>query len=135
MKRIVLFIVTNLAVILILSIVLRLLGVDRILDEQGIALEMTNLLVFAAVFGFGGAFVSLALSKWTALRMTGARVITQPANETEAWLVNTVKRQATAGGSGCPTWPYTTRPTRTPSPQACAATARWSPSARGCCAR
>mgnify|MGYP001381434606 FL=1 len=102
MKRVVLFIVTNLAVILILSIVLRLLGVDRILDEQGIALEMTNLLVFAAVFGFGGAFVSLALSKWTALRMTGARVITQPANETEAWLVNTVKRQATAAGIGMP---------------------------------
>jgi len=101
-KRIVLFIITNLAVVLILSIVLRLLGVDRILDEQGIALEMTNLLVFAAVFGFGGAFVSLALSKWTALRMTGARVITQPANETEAWLVNTVKRQATAAGIGMP---------------------------------
>lgn len=102
MKRVVLFIVTNLAVILILSVVLRLLGVDRILDEQGIALEMTNLLVFAAVFGFGGAFVSLALSKWTALRMTGARVITQPANEAEAWLVNTVKRQATAAGIGMP---------------------------------
>lgn len=102
MKRVVLFIVTNLAVVLILSIVLRLLGVERILDEQGIALEMTNLLVFAAVFGFGGAFVSLALSKWTALRMTGARVITQPADETEAWLVNTVKRQATAAGIGMP---------------------------------
>lgn len=102
MKRVVLFIVTNLAVILILSVVLRLLGVDRILDEQGIALEMTNLLVFAAVFGFGGAFVSLALSKWTALRMTGARVITQPADEAEAWLVNTVKRQAAAAGIGMP---------------------------------
>lgn len=102
MKRVVLFIVTNLAVVLILSVVLRLLGIDRILDEQGIALETTNLLVFAAVFGFGGAFVSLALSKWTALRMTGARVITQPANEAEAWLVNTVKRQATAAGIGMP---------------------------------
>ncbi len=102
MKRVVLFIITNLAVVLILSIVLRLLGVERILDEQGIALEMTNLLVFAAVFGFGGAFVSLALSKWTALRMTGARVITQPADEIEAWLVNTVKRQATAAGIGMP---------------------------------
>lgn len=102
MKRIFLFILTNLAVILILSVVLRLLGVDRILDEQGIALEMTNLLVFAAVFGFGGAFVSLALSKWTALRMTGARVITQPADEAEAWLVNTVKRQAAAAGIGMP---------------------------------
>lgn len=102
MKRVVLFIVTNLAVILILSVVLRLLGVDRILDEQGIALEMTNLLVFAAVFGFGGAFVSLALSKWTALRMTGAQVIGTPGNEAEAWLVNTVKRQATAAGIGMP---------------------------------
>lgn len=102
MKRVMLFIVTNLAVILILSIVLRLLGIDRILDEQGIALELTNLLVFAAVFGFGGAFVSLALSKWTARRMTGARVITQPASEVEAWLVNTVKRQATAAGIGIP---------------------------------
>ncbi len=102
MKRVVLFIVTNLAVILILSVVLRLLGIDRILDEQGIALELTNLLVFAAVFGFGGAFVSLALSKWTARRMTGARVITQPASEVEAWLVNTVKRQATAAGIGMP---------------------------------
>jgi heat shock protein HtpX len=62
MKRVILFIVTNLAIVLILSIVLRLLGVDRILDEQGGGLDLANLLVFAAVFGFGGAFISLAMS-------------------------------------------------------------------------
>ena len=78
MKRILIFIVTNLAVILVLSVVLRLLGVDRILDEQGVGLDLTGLLAFAAVFGFGGALVSLAMSKWTAKRLTGARVIATP---------------------------------------------------------
>lgn len=102
MKRIMLFVLTNLAIILILSIVLRVLGVDRILDEQGVSLDLTSLLVFAAVFGFGGAFVSLALSKWTAKRLTGARVIAAPRNEAEAWLVNTVKRQADRAGIGMP---------------------------------
>ena len=102
MKRILLFVFTNLAIILILSIVLRVLGVDRILDEQGVSLDLTSLLIFAAVFGFGGAFVSLALSKWTAKRLTGARVIAAPRNEAEAWLVNTVKRQADRAGIGMP---------------------------------
>lgn len=102
MKRVMLFIITNLAVILILSIVLRVLGVDRILDEQGIALDLTNLLVFAAVFGFGGAFVSLAISKWTAKRLTGAQVIGTPRNDAEAWLLNTVERQAGRAGIGMP---------------------------------
>jgi heat shock protein HtpX len=102
MKRILLFLFTNLAIILILSIVLRVLGVDRILDEQGIALDLTSLLVFAAVFGFGGAFVSLALSKWTAKRLTGAQVIAAPRNQAEAWLVSTVKRQANRAGIRMP---------------------------------
>jgi heat shock protein HtpX len=102
MKRVMLFIVTNLAVILILSIVLRVLGVDRILDERGVGLNMNNLLTFAAVFGMGGAFVSLALSKWTAKRLTGAQVIVRPRNETEQWLVGTVKRQAERAGIGMP---------------------------------
>jgi heat shock protein HtpX len=97
-----LFIVTNLAIILILGIVLSLLGVDRILDEQGVGLDMMNLLVFAAVFGFGGSFISLAMSKWTAKRLTGAQVIESAKNEAEAWLLNTVKRQATAAGIGMP---------------------------------
>jgi heat shock protein HtpX len=102
MKRVILFIITNLAIVLILSIVLSLLGVDRILDEQGVGLDLANLLVFAAVFGFGGAFISLALSKWTAKRLTGARVIESAGNEVEAWLLNTIKRQATAAGIGMP---------------------------------
>lgn len=96
MKRVLLFILTNLAVILILSIVLRVLGVDRILDQEGIGIDMYSLLIFASVFGFGGAFLSLAISKWTAKRLTGARVIESPGNELEAWLVSTVKRQADA---------------------------------------
>ena len=102
MKRIFLFLATNLAIIVVLSITLRLLGVERILDEQGVGLDINNLLVFAAVFGFGGSFISLAMSKWTAKRFTGARVIQQPANSTEQWLVNTVRRQAERAGIGMP---------------------------------
>jgi len=101
-KRVLLFIVTNLAVILVLSVVLRVLGVDRILDAQGVGLDLNSLLVFAAVFGMGGAFVSLALSKWTARRLTGARVISAPRNSEETWLVSTVKRQAERAGIGMP---------------------------------
>ena len=102
MKRIVLFLATNLAIIAVLSVTLRLLGVERILDEQGTGLNLTSLLVFAAVFGMGGAFLSLALSKWTAKRFTGAQVIEQPANESERWLLETVQRQARAAGIGMP---------------------------------
>lgn len=102
MKRILLFLFTNLAIILILSIVLRLLGVERILDEQGVGLDTASLLVFAAVFGFGGAFISLAISKWTAKRLTGAQVVESPRNEREVWLINTVKRQADRAGIGMP---------------------------------
>lgn len=102
MKRVLLFLATNLAIILVLSIVLNLLGVGRILDEQGVGLDMTNLLVFAAVFGFGGSFISLAISKWTAKRLTGAQVITTPRNEIESWLVQTVQRQARHAGIQMP---------------------------------
>ncbi|MGW8228675.1 MAG: protease HtpX [Gammaproteobacteria bacterium] len=102
MKRIVLFLVTNLAIIVVLSITLRLLGVERILDEQGVGLDINSLLIFAAVFGFGGSFISLAISKWTAKRMTGAKVIDQPSNNTEQWLVATVQRLASQAGIGMP---------------------------------
>ena len=102
MKRIVLFLITNLAIVAVLSVTLRLLGVDRILDAQGGGLNYNSLLVFAAVFGMGGAFLSLAISKWSAKRLTGARVIEQPANEAERWLVQTVRRQAEAAGIGMP---------------------------------
>ncbi|TBV80684.1 MAG: protease HtpX [Desulfobulbaceae bacterium] len=101
-KRVGLFIATNLAIVLVLSVVLSLLGVGRILDESGIGLNLRNLIIFAAVFGFGGSFISLAISKWTAKRLTGAKVITSPRNETEAWLVDTVRNQARIAGIGMP---------------------------------
>jgi len=102
MKRVILFIVTNLAIVFVLGIVLSLLGVNRILDEQGVGLNLYNLLVFASVFGFGGSFISLAISKWTAKRLTGAQVIENPRSNTEIWLVNTVRRQAERAGIGMP---------------------------------
>lgn len=102
MKRIALFLATNIAILLVLSVVLQILGVDRILDEQGVNLNLKSLLIFSAVIGMGGSFISLAMSKWSAKRMTGARVIEQPANEAEAWLVSTVSRQAEVAGIGMP---------------------------------
>jgi heat shock protein HtpX len=102
MKRIFLFLATNLAIILVLSITLRLLGIERILDAQGVGLDLNSLLVFAAVIGFGGSLISLAISKWTAKRMTGARVIERPATTREQRLVDTVQRQAQAAGIGMP---------------------------------
>ena len=102
MKRIALFLLTNIAILLILSLVLRLLGVDRILDESGSGLNYNSLLVFSAVIGFGGSFMSLAMSKWMAKRSTGAQVITQPRNATEQWLLTTVAAQAKAAGIGMP---------------------------------
>ncbi len=102
MKRVFLFLATNIAILVVLSITLSILGVDRILDQQGVNLDLRALLIFAAVFGMGGAFVSLAMSKWTARHMTGAEVIEQPRNEAEAWLVDLVSRQAQAAGIGMP---------------------------------
>ena len=101
LKRILLFLITNLAVIVVLNIVLRLLGIDRVITAQG-GLDYTNLLIFAAVFGFAGSLISLLLSKWTAKRMVGAHVIEQPSNPTERWLVETVARQARQAGIGMP---------------------------------
>ena len=99
-KRITLFIITNLAIVFVLSAVVNLLGVGPMLNQQGI--DMTNLVIFAAVFGFGGSLISLAISKWTAKRMTGARVIVSPASEVEAWLVEVVRRQALKAGINMP---------------------------------
>ena len=101
-KRIALFIATNLAIVLVLSIVLRLFGVDRMLQESGAAINYEGLLILSVVIGFGGAFISLALSKWIAKRTTGARVIERPANDAEAWLVGTVQRLAQQAGIGMP---------------------------------
>lgn len=100
MKRVFLFLVTNFAVIIVLSVVANLLGADRWLTANGLNLE--GLLVFSAIFGMGGAFISLAISKWMAKRATGAVVITQPRNSQEMWLLQTVERQARAAGIGMP---------------------------------
>lgn len=102
MKRIFLFLVTNIAILVVLSISLSLLGFRGYLDAQGIDLDMNSLLMFAAVFGFGGSLISLAISKWTAKHLTGARVIDRPANQTESWLVDTVRRQASQAGIKMP---------------------------------
>jgi len=100
MKRILLFVVTNFAILIVASITLRLLGLEYWLTEQGI--NFTSLLVFGALLGFGGSFFSLAISKWSAKKMMGVRVIEQPSNEVERWLVETVRRQAQQAGIGMP---------------------------------
>jgi heat shock protein HtpX len=102
MKRVFLFVITNIAILLVLSITLRILGVDQILDQEGVGLNFNALLVFSAVFGMGGSFISLAISKWSAKRLTGAQVITQPSNTHEAWLVDAVRQHATRAGIGMP---------------------------------
>ena len=101
MKRVVLFIVTNLAVVLVLSIVLRLLGLDTAMSAQT-GMNTGSLLVFSAVVGFTGAIISLLMSKPMAKWSTGARVIDQPANEAEAWMGETVRRLSTKAGIGMP---------------------------------
>jgi heat shock protein HtpX len=100
MKRIVLFIATNLAVVFVLSIILKLFGLDRTLSESGI--QYGSLIVFSLVLGFGGAIISLLISKRMAKWTTGARVIEQPQSEAEAWLVETVRKLATGAGVGMP---------------------------------
>ena len=100
MKRVVLLIATNIAIVLVLSIAAQLLGIDRYLAARG--MQLTQLLVVAALFGFGGAFISLAISKWMAKMSMGVQVITQPRTSTEQWLVETVRRLAQAAGIGMP---------------------------------
>jgi heat shock protein HtpX len=102
MRRTFYFLLTNIAVLLVLGIVLQLLGVDSYLDRSGTGLDYWNLLVFAAVFGMGGSFISLLMSKWMAKRMTGAQVISQPRGEAESWLLQTVSHHAQAAGIGMP---------------------------------
>jgi heat shock protein HtpX len=101
MKRIFLFILTNLAVVFVINITLRLLGVDRWLDQSG-GINFNALLVLSAVIGFAGSLVSLAMSKWSAKRMVGAQVIDNPTDPTERWLVDTVRKHAQAAGIGMP---------------------------------
>ena len=102
MKRVALFLATNIAVLVVLGIVLQLLGVDSLLDEQGVDLDLRALLIFSAVLGMGGSFISLAISKWMAKRSTGAQVIQDPRGQAEMWLVETVGKHAKAAGIGMP---------------------------------
>ncbi len=100
MKRIVLFLATNMAIVLVLSVTMRLLGVEPYLNANG--LNLSSLLIFAALFGFGGSFISLAISKWMAKKSMGVRVIATPSNSTESWLVDTVKKYSADAGIGMP---------------------------------
>jgi heat shock protein HtpX len=100
MKRILLFLATNFAILIVASVTLRLLGVEPWLNDNGISFQ--SLLIFGAVLGFGGAFMSLAISKWMAKRMMGVQVIDNPRNEHEAWLLETVRRLAGQAGIGMP---------------------------------
>ena len=102
--RLALFVLTNIAVLAVASLVLNLLGIDRMVMDAagGYALNYTGLLIFSAIFGFGGALISLFLSKWMAKRATRTRVISAPANETERWLVDTTGQLARSAGIGMP---------------------------------
>jgi heat shock protein HtpX len=100
MKRIFLLVATNLAVVMLLSIVASVLGIDRMLAQNGF--NFFGTLVFAALFGFGGAFISLLISKWMAKMSTGAQVIDGTEGTTQYWLVNTVKRLSEKAGIGMP---------------------------------
>src|SRR5512133_1121467 len=100
MKRILLFVLTNIAVVAVLGIVASLLGVNRYLTPAG--LNLGSLLGFAMVIGFGGAIISLLISKPMAKWTTGVRIITQPQNVDEAWIVETVRKLADSAGIGMP---------------------------------
>jgi heat shock protein HtpX len=100
MKRVFYFLLTNIAIMLVLSVTMRLLGVGPYLTANG--LNYTSLLIFSGVMGFGGAFISLAISKWTAKRMSGAVVIEQANTQTERWLLSTVREQADKVGIQMP---------------------------------
>ena len=102
MKRVFFFILTNLAIIFILSITLNILGVNSLLAENGSDLNVNNLLVFSAIFGFGGAFISLAISKWMAKKLSGAKVIKKSNNNQEQWLLDTIAKQAKIVGVAMP---------------------------------
>ncbi|HEX6639243.1 MAG TPA: protease HtpX [Steroidobacteraceae bacterium] len=100
MKRVVLFLGTNLAVLLLLTAVVHVFGIDDYLARRG--QNYVGLLIFAAIFGFGGAFISLAISKWMAKRSMRVQVITEPRTEVERWLVETVRRHAETAHIGMP---------------------------------
>ena len=102
MMRIALFLATNAAILVLISIVFQVFGFEGILAENGVDLNLQALLVMSAVIGFGGSFISLAMSKFLAKRSMGVKIIEQPANSSEQWLVRTVQQQAQQAGIGTP---------------------------------
>jgi len=102
MKRIALFVLTNLAVMVVLGAAVHWLGVANFLDARGVGIDLPALLIGSLVFGMGGSLISLLISKWSAKRLTGARVIENPRGPEEQWLLETVRRQAAAAGIGMP---------------------------------
>lgn len=102
MMRIFLFLATNVAIMVVITIVFSLLGLRGTLDAQGINLDLNSLLIISAVIGITGSFMSLAMSKWSAKRAMGVQVIAQPQNQTERWLLDVVARQAHQAGIGMP---------------------------------
>jgi len=102
MLRIVLFLATNIAILVLISIVFRLLGLDGLLQANGVDLDLGALLVYSGVIGFSGALISLLLSKTMAKMSMGVQLITQPRSELERWLLRTVERQAQASGIRMP---------------------------------
>ncbi|MCX7066691.1 MAG: protease HtpX [Methylococcales bacterium] len=102
MMRILLFLATNIAIMIVISIVFSVLGLSGTLDAQGVDLNLNALLVMSAVIGMTGSFISLAMSKWSAKRAMGVQVIEQPQDQTERWLIEVVTRQAQRLGIDMP---------------------------------
>ncbi|MCG7873306.1 MAG: protease HtpX [Candidatus Thiodiazotropha lotti] len=102
MMRIALFLGTNLAILALISITFRLLGIEGLLMQNGVDLDINALLVYSAVIGFSGSLISLFISKWMAKRSMGVQLIQTPGNEVERWLVATVESQAQRAGIGMP---------------------------------
>jgi len=102
MQRIFLFLLTNIAIMVILSVTLRVLGIESLLAQNGSDLNLNALVIFSGIFGFGGAFISLAISRWMAKRMTGAKVIENPSNNIEKWLLDIVEKQSKIVGIKMP---------------------------------
>ncbi len=102
MTRILLFLATNAAILVVISLVFNLLGIDGLLQQNNVDLDLQALLIMSAVIGMGGSFISLAMSKWSAKRAMGVRIIERPSSRTEQWLVETVARQAQRAGIGMP---------------------------------
>jgi heat shock protein HtpX len=102
MMRIFLFLATNAAILVVISIVFQVFGIEGILKENGTELDLQALLLMSAIIGFAGSFISLAISKWSAKRMMGVQIIGEASNDSERWLIETVKRQSQVAGIGMP---------------------------------